>query len=335
MKIGIFIGRFQPVHRGHIHTIHEAMSRCDMLFVLIGSANQCRSIKNPWTYQERYKKIVAAIGPEADNNYQIFPLNDYQYSTSQWISDVISTVNHIKTLYPSTKEVVLFGHMKDGNDYLNWFPDWKYVDISAKYAINATTIRQTMMSIERRHEFDVPQTVLDDYDFYQKETELFKNYPFPDTLNFNCADAILECNGHVLLIERLRAPGRGCWALPGGFKNRNETFLDCAIRELNEETNVRVPEKVLRGSIVATKLFDSPFRSFGIPRNTLAVHMRIAADPNNNLPRANGADDAASCKWVPIVDALNNFQLYDDHGAIISSMVGVNSAPAYLQQKYL
>ena len=175
----------------------------------------------------------------------------------------------------------------------------------------------------------MPATVQDDWAFYQKEKVTFANYPFPETLNFNCSDAILECQGHVLLIQRKFAPGRGAWALPGGFRNQRETFLDCAIRELIEETNVRVPEKVLRGSIVKTELFDDPSRSFGIPRNTMAVYMRINPNPDFSLPRANGADDAALCKWVPLTDALNTIQMYDDHKDILSKVTGVNPMPAF------
>jgi bifunctional NMN adenylyltransferase/nudix hydrolase len=100
-----------------------------------------------------------------------------------------------------------------------------------------------------------------------------------------------------------------------------------------EETNVRVPEKVLRGSIVKTELFDDPSRSFGIPRNTLAVYMRVNPDPDGSLPRANGADDAAECKWVPLTDALNSYDLYDDHKAIISKITGVMPMPAFVTIK--
>jgi bifunctional NMN adenylyltransferase/nudix hydrolase len=180
---------------------------------------------------------------------------------------------------------------------------------------------------------EMPSTVLDDYKYYQKENALFANYPFPETLNFNCSDAVLECQGHILLIRRKWAPGRGAYALPGGFRNRQESFLDCAIRELQEETNVRVPEKVLRGSIVKTELFDDPKRSFGIPRNSLAVYMRINPDPDGKLPRANGADDAAECKWIPLTDALNRIELYDDHKAIISKVTGVMPMPAFVTLK--
>jgi bifunctional NMN adenylyltransferase/nudix hydrolase len=256
-------------------------------------------------------------------NFKIVPLNDYRYSNTQWMSDVRATVEHYGMVNPT-----LFGHMKEGNDYLTWFPDWKFKSIEAQYKIDASSTRKRMFETD---DPEMPETVRADYAFYQKENKTFANYPFPETLNFNCSDAILECQGHVLLIQRKYAPGAGAWALPGGFRNRNESFLDCAIRELQEETNVRVPEKVLRGSIVKSELFDDPSRSFGIPRNTLAVYMRINPNPDGSLPRANGADDAALCKWVPLTDALNTIEMYDDHKDILSKVTGVNPMPAFVK----
>jgi bifunctional NMN adenylyltransferase/nudix hydrolase len=321
MKTGIFIGRFQPVHHGHIHALGVAASQVNKLYILVGSANQCRSIKNPWTFEERKQMLALKLHSERITNYEIIPLNDYRYSDTQWMSDVRATIEHYNMGVPT-----LFGHMKEGNDYLKWFPELKFKSIEAQYTINATMIREEMFKDDDPL---MPETVRGDYAFYQKEKQIFKDYPFPETLNFNCSDAILECQGHVLLIQRKFSPGRGAWALPGGFRNQRETFLDCAIRELIEETNVRVPEKVLRGSIVKTELFDNPNRSFGIPRNTMAVYMRISPNPDYSLPRANGADDAALCKWVPLTDALNNIDMYDDHKDIVSKVTGVMPMPAF------
>ena len=324
MKTGIFIGRFQPVHQGHVHALGIASTQVDKLYILVGSANQCRSIRNPWTFQERSTMIRNKLRNANITNYEIIPLNDYRYSDTQWMSDVRATAEAYNMGTPT-----LFGHMKEDNDYLKWFPDWKFRDIESQYNMNATMIRQRMFEMK---DPDMPATVQADWNFYQKEKATFANYPFPETLNFNCSDAILECQGHVLLIQRKYAPGAGAWALPGGFRNRSENFLDCAIRELQEETNVRVPEKVLRGSIVKTELFDDPSRSFGIPRNTLAVYMRISPNPDYSLPRANGADDAALCKWVPLTDALNKIEMYDDHKDILSKITGVNPMPAFTKQ---
>ena len=317
---GIFIGRFQPIHSGHIHAIGVAASQVRQLIIMVGSANQCRSIRNPWSFQERKSMIRIKLESANIQNVTIVPLNDYPYSDSQWITDVRSTIE-----YHTEDKPVLFGHMKEGNDYLTWFPDWEFRSIESHSKINATEVRTTMFLT---NSLEMPKCVRDDWAFYQKEAKLFENYPFPETLNFNCADAVLECQGHVLLIKRKFAPGAGQWALPGGFRNQRETFLDCAIRELQEETNVRIPEKVLRGSIVKSELFDSPSRSFGIPRNTLAVYMRVNPNPDGTLPRANGADDAVECKWFPLTTVLNSMQVYDDHLAIVSKMTGVVPTPA-------
>lgn len=317
---GIFIGRFQPIHSGHIHAIGVAASQVRQLIIMVGSANQCRSIRNPWSFQERKSMIRIKLESANIQNVTIVPLNDYPYSDSQWITDVRSTIE-----YHTEDKPVLFGHMKEGNDYLTWFPDWEFSSIESRSKINATEVRTTMFLT---NSLEMPKCVRDDWAFYQKEAQLFENYPFPETLNFNCADAVLECQGHVLLIKRKFAPGAGQWALPGGFRNQRETFLDCAIRELQEETNVRIPEKVLRGSIVKSELFDSPSRSFGIPRNTLAVYMRVNPNPDGTLPRANGADDAVECKWFPLTTILNGMQIYDDHLAIVSKLTGVVPMPA-------
>lgn len=317
---GIFIGRFQPIHSGHIHAIGVAASQVRQLIIMVGSANQCRSIRNPWSFQERKSMIRIKLESANIQNVTIVPLNDYPYSDSQWITDVRSTIE-----YHTEDKPVLFGHMKEGNDYLTWFPDWEFRSIESHSKINATEVRTTMFLT---NSIEMPKCVRDDWAFYQKEAKLFENYPFPETLNFNCADAVLECQGHVLLIKRKFAPGAGQWALPGGFRNQRETFLDCAIRELQEETNVRIPEKVLRGSIVKSELFDSPSRSFGIPRNTLAVYMRVNPNPDGTLPRANGADDAVECAWFPLTTILNGMQIYDDHLAVVSKLTGVVPMPA-------
>jgi len=322
MKCGVFIGRFQPCHEGHIHAISVAASQVDTLLVLVGSANRTRSIKNPWTYQERVQMLRAKLRTARISNVEFLPVNDYKYNDEQWISDVMFTVRERFIFTP-----ILFGHEKEGNNYLKWFPEWEFRNIESTYAVNATQVRTKMFKTLDK---EMPEAAQADYNYYECESLRFATYPFPETLNFNCSDAVLVCQGKVLLIKRKFAPGLGSWALPGGFRNAKETFLDCAIRELIEETNVRVPEKVLRGSIVKTELFDDPSRSQGIPRNTLAVLIKIQPDQDGKCPRANGQDDALETEWVPIIDALNNYQLYDDHADIISKLTGTTAYPAAL-----
>ena len=52
-------------------------------------------------------------------------------------------------------------------------------------------------------------------------------------------ESVIEIN-FVLLIQRGDQPFKGGWAFPGGFMNMDETTEQCAIRELEEETGLRL-----------------------------------------------------------------------------------------------
>lgn len=328
--IGVFIGRFQPAHEGHLSALAQAASRCKHLVILVGSANACRSPRNPWTYKEREDELKQKLVQRNITNFKIFPLNDYKYNDPQWITDVRETVEYAKQ-FTEYGPVTLFGYWKEGNDYLRWFPDWKFQGLESTVHIDATTVRNRMWV---NKDPKLPQTVQDDFAYYVNEAHRFKDYPYPETLIFSCGDAVVECQGHIALVRRKFSPGRDTWALPGGFRNQTDkTTLDCAIRELIEETGIKVPEKVLRGSIVAQKLFDQNNRSFGIPRTTLAVYIRVQPDPDGKLPKLKATDDASMADWFPLSFVLNKLALYDDHKDIISSLTGVQPRAAYLNIK--
>lgn len=330
-KVHVLIGRFQPLHEGHIELIRQAKEGADALFILVGSANRPSSIKNPWSYLERRDRIRKDTEDRFTANIPvgIAPINDYKYSDAQWCSSVVSTVEQmIETMYwdkAHPVEIVLVGHSKKGNGYLKYFPQWKYKEIKTGIKLNATEVRKQLL--EERNA-TIPESVLNDYDYFQAEAKKFESFPYKATLSFTCADALVECAGHILLIQRKFAPGAGTWALPGGFKNSDETRQECAIRELFEETNIRVPEKIIRKSIVNQRLFDAPDRGCGIPRETYCVHIVIEPETDGSLPRANGRDDAMACRWVPINEIMNHYKLFDDHMDIIQVMTGASATLA-------
>lgn len=326
MKVGVLIGRFQvpEPHEGHRFLINRILEQCDYLFILVGSANRARSIKNPFSYNERALSISKSIKVEDRNRVLLAPINDYLYSDPQWMTDVAATIKQLVDTVGELRtgpepQVTLYGHFKEGNGYLKWFPQFNFQNIESEVEISGTEIRNS-------HRHLLPTIVQAEYEQYDDDAKLFANYPYQDCLQSNCGDAIVECLGHVLLIQR----PNGVWALPGGHKTKFETFLDCAIRELYEETNIRVPEKVLRGSIVSTRLFDHPNRSSGfVTKATLAVHIRIQPNPDGSFPRVSAADDAVDTKFVPIATAVNEYALHDDHADIISEATGVTPLLAY------
>ncbi len=64
-------------------------------------------------------------------------------------------------------------------------------------------------------------------------------YPRP-AVTADCVVMTREAVPQVLLIERGAEPFKGDWAFPGGFLNMDETTEQCAIRELEEETRLKV-----------------------------------------------------------------------------------------------
>ena len=52
-KIGLYIGRFQPFHKGHLSVVKEAVNHCDTLIIAVGSAQESRTKKNPFSFEER------------------------------------------------------------------------------------------------------------------------------------------------------------------------------------------------------------------------------------------------------------------------------------------
>jgi 8-oxo-dGTP diphosphatase len=62
------------------------------------------------------------------------------------------------------------------------------------------------------------------------------DYPKPSVT----VDTIVICNREILLVKRAKDPFKNCWVFPGGFIEMDETLEQSAIRELFEETGVKV-----------------------------------------------------------------------------------------------
>ena len=66
MTTGLFIGRFQPFHLGHLATIKFALKSVDDLVIVIGSAQKSHEQRNPFTAGERITMLRTAIVADKD-----------------------------------------------------------------------------------------------------------------------------------------------------------------------------------------------------------------------------------------------------------------------------
>jgi bifunctional NMN adenylyltransferase/nudix hydrolase len=161
-------------------------------------------------------------------------------------------------------------------------------------------------------------TVKAEQDFAKKYQQAWASAPYAPT--FVTVDAVVVQSGHVLLVQRKAHPGKGLWALPGGFLDQGEKLIDACIRELREETRLKVPTPVLKGSIKNQQVFDDPYRS--ARGRTITQAFYIELEPNKELPKVKGSDDAKYARWVPMAE-LNPMDMFEDHYFIIQEFTGL------------
>ena len=330
----VLIGRFQPLHNAHLEIIKRATALTDQLVIITGSAAQPRTYKNPFTSAERAQMIKAATGGLSMRIY-VEENVDTIYNDQAWAVRVQGIVSKYRILGTTT---AIIGHKKDESSfYLDMFPQWGYVDVEEIAPLSAVNIRDLYFKRGANMDFIkgvVPQTTFDflmqfkdtpEYEQIIKEREFVEKYkqqyaslPYPPI--FSTADAVVIQSGHVLMIRRRAEPGKGLWALPGGYVNANtDKSVEAAmLRELREETQIKVPAPVLKGSIVRSKVFDAIDRS---PRGRIITHAFHIVLPDGELPKVKGSDDAEKARWVPIAEVKSE-DCFEDHYEILQHFVG-------------
>lgn len=73
---GLYIGRFQPFHLGHLDAIKFALSQVENLCIGIGSSNKSNEKKNPFTADERKEMIVSSLDDVTKKRIQICYIPD-------------------------------------------------------------------------------------------------------------------------------------------------------------------------------------------------------------------------------------------------------------------
>jgi 8-oxo-dGTP diphosphatase len=129
-------------------------------------------------------------------------------------------------------------------------------------------------------------------------------YPRP-AVTADCVVITKEAEPKVLLIQRGNMPFKGGWAFPGGFMNMDETTEQCAIRELEEETGLRLLKVQQIG---AYSKVDRDPRG----RTVTVAYLAIVDEPI----AVTGQDDAAKAEWWPLSDlpylAFDHYDIMQD-----------------------
>ena len=148
---------------------------------------------------------------------------------------------------------------------------------------------------------------------YEIEEGFYYKYPRP-SVTADCVVMTREAEPKVLLIERGDEPFKGCWAFPGGFMNMDETTEQCSIRELEEETGMKVS---IVYQIGAYSKVDRDPRG----RTVTVAYLAIVDEPT----AVTGQDDAAKAKWWSLSDlphlAFDHYDIMQDAIRIYKDIV--------------
>lgn len=332
IKLGVVIGRFQLFDHNHKRLLEHALGESDEVLVLLGSSVKPRNPLNPFTVEEREKMIFDALG-EAD--LYVDYLIDYLYSENRWLADVQSAIQSHLGGREEDYQITLYGNQNPLlPDYLTKFPQWNHevvrtIDWKPFGMLGFTSpLLENMFSNGQDWLGEVPvstakfatrwlgttrgQYISDEFEYiknYRRNTQTGRY----ETI-FQTVDSVVVYKGNVLLIQRRAQPGKGLWALPGGFLNPKETLFEGALRELQEETTFRVNPSWVTND----HRFDHPYRS--LRGRTITQAFLFEVPDYKDVPIVRGADDARRARWFTLSDVIDNMvgELFEDHYDIIS-----------------
>lgn len=144
----LVIGRFQPMHNGHLEAIEGILSRHKQLILIIGSSQESRTPKNPFTALERKEMITNTL--KDSNLYsrtKIILLPDENHH-ERWVEKVLEIAKSADVVYSG-----------------NWLvqsllkPNYEVHTMKSKVKISATKIREMIRAKDKNWVKFVPDKI--------------------------------------------------------------------------------------------------------------------------------------------------------------------------------
>ncbi|MBW8732728.1 MAG: NUDIX domain-containing protein [Asticcacaulis sp.] len=309
-RLAVIRGRFAPLTLAALAAIEDALSDADRLVLLVAAAEQAPSCRLPWPVAARMEMAAAALAHFGDRVI-LRPVPDWRYDAAARsaaeaaaIAGLPGVVERLPDL-PDEPELVaaLFNHGAEAMQ--SRVPDTVMAAVSAFCTTDAFA------------------NLAEEYRYVVAYRRSWSVAPYPpvlvtvDTIIVHVPDGGLP---HLLLIRRGAVPGRGTWALPGGFVDPGEWLIDAAFRELREETGLRLSDAEARAALKDRDVFDAPDRSSRARIVTHGFYFVVSGGP---LPDVVGDDDAAEARWWPVADLHGlSGQMFEDHPDVIVRFLG-------------
>lgn len=151
-KESLFVGRFQPVHLGHVDCLKHALGKSEKVVIVIGSINVINELTDPFTFEQRkemWEKIIVGNGWE--DRIRIIASSDYVDDDRRWAREILDQA-------PEAEAV--FGHNKWTNDTLHEFGDLIVEEpgLMRRSELEGTKIRMMMREGKGDWKLSVPDS---------------------------------------------------------------------------------------------------------------------------------------------------------------------------------
>ncbi|MFQ5975895.1 MAG: nicotinamide-nucleotide adenylyltransferase [Candidatus Hydrothermarchaeales archaeon] len=148
---GLFVGRFQPFHNGHLQVLKQILKDVEKLIIGIGSAQYGFTKDNPFTTEEREEMILRTLSKEGLKNFEIVPIPD--------VNDDNIWVAHVEGIVPEY-DVVFSNNSLVKTLFTNAGKEVKTFSFFKREEYSGTEIRRRILAGEEWENL-VPKTVLD------------------------------------------------------------------------------------------------------------------------------------------------------------------------------
>lgn len=331
----VFIGRFQPIHIGHLKTIQYALSISKKLILIVGSHKSAPSGRQPWSTDERIHMMELALSPAERKKISFVAIRDRLYTEIVWNQNILQEVYRV--LNPkNTKDaedfsIALVGHDKDATSYyLKNFPHWKFIDTGNYDNLNSTDFRKSYFLSQKPNYSCIPKKTKVWLEKF-RQTKSFQNIKSEmrwikkekslalDTLVFE-SHCLVLCGNYILLTKRKSQPGRNLFSLPGGTLNENEEKKHGAHRYLKEQTNIQLAKEKLDYFFTLEEDFNYPQRNPIYRSRTRVFFYQMHFAP---CPNIHPGGEAKEVHWIMLdnLPLLEN-QFYSDHYQILQILLG-------------
>lgn len=325
--IAVVCARCQPPTRAHFAALAHAATLAPRVVLLMLNADDACSPANPFDNDMRLTLLHAAL----DDAVTVLMLRDRRYEPLRWAAAAEATLRAVA----GEGAVVVLGDVDNASTSLPLPDTWQRAESDVQLAAAEAAARGALFGDDQpawaRLTAMLPAPVLtalrtcmatpalrriaEEARFLAEYRRAWQAAPYAPV--FVTVDSVATWRDQVLLIERGQLPGRGQWALPGGFIDVDETIAASCLRELREETGVVLGED----AIGERRVFDDPLRS---QRGRTITHgFRFVLDALPAPPLAVGADDAVAAFWLPVRE-LTPQRLFDDHYFILQTFLGLD-----------